>query len=99
VLAEAGFEGCIGFVDGTTIPLYQRPASDGKVYWDRKKHYSINCQVICDCNKYITCFLTGWPGLCGDSMVFQQMRVSQDADNFFDSGEEFPSHLHIIMHC
>jgi hypothetical protein len=69
-LAEKGFNSCVGFVDGTTIPLYQQPASNGKVYWDSKKQYSINCQVICNCDKYITAFLTGWPGSCGYSMVF-----------------------------
>ncbi|OAV98528.1 hypothetical protein PTTG_01830 [Puccinia triticina 1-1 BBBD Race 1] len=37
VMKEEGFKGCIGFVDGATIPLYQRPGLDGEVYWDRKK--------------------------------------------------------------
>jgi hypothetical protein len=89
VLAEEGFNGCVVFVDGTTFPLYQQPASNCKVYWDKKKQYSINCQVICNYNKYITAFLTGWPGSCGNSMVFQKMRFSQEANKFFDSGEGF----------
>jgi hypothetical protein len=29
VLAEEGFNGCVGFFDGTKIPLYQQPASNG----------------------------------------------------------------------
>ena len=37
VLAEKGFNDCVGLVDGNTIPLYQRPASNGEVYWDQKK--------------------------------------------------------------
>ena len=84
-----GFEGCIGFVDGTTIPLYQWPGIDGKVYWDRKKRYSINCQVICDCDKFITSFLTGWPGSCGDSLVYQQMTMHTKPTNHFDQGTYF----------
>ncbi|KAI7934654.1 hypothetical protein MJO29_015917 [Puccinia striiformis f. sp. tritici] len=47
VLREEGFMRCAGFVDGTTIPLHQRPRVDGKVYWDQQKQYSINVQVIC----------------------------------------------------
>jgi len=36
VMALEGFPGCIGFVDGTTIPLAQKPAKDGETYYDRK---------------------------------------------------------------
>lgn len=34
VMQEEGFPGCIGFVDGTTIPLSQKPAIDGNHYFD-----------------------------------------------------------------
>ena len=37
VMQQEGFPGCIGFIDGTNIPLSQKPALDGNVYWDRKK--------------------------------------------------------------
>ncbi|KNE92694.1 hypothetical protein PSTG_13904 [Puccinia striiformis f. sp. tritici PST-78] len=50
VMKQEGFEGCIGFVDGTTSRLFQRPAIDSHVFWDRKKQYSINCQIICNCD-------------------------------------------------
>lgn len=39
VMREEGFPGCIGFIDGTTIPLSQKPAMHGEVYYDRKKRY------------------------------------------------------------
>lgn len=39
VMQQEGFPGCIGFVNGTTIPLSQKPALDGNVYWDQKKRY------------------------------------------------------------
>ncbi|KAI7938593.1 hypothetical protein MJO28_014172 [Puccinia striiformis f. sp. tritici] len=63
VLREEDFEGCVGFVDGTTIPLHQRPGLDGEVYWDRKKQYSINVQVHLEPNN---CFDPG-QYLIGDS--------------------------------
>jgi hypothetical protein len=63
-----GFDGCVGFVDGTTFPLFQRPGMDGEVFFDCKKQYSINTQIVVDCNKYITSFMTGWPGLCADRL-------------------------------
>ena len=37
VMQNEGFPGCIGFVDGTTIPLSQKPPVDGNHYFDRKK--------------------------------------------------------------
>ncbi|KNE90635.1 hypothetical protein PSTG_15953 [Puccinia striiformis f. sp. tritici PST-78] len=87
VMKEEGFEGCIGFVDGTTIPLHQRPGLNGEVYWDRKKQYSINCQIICDCDRFITSYMAGWPGTCGDSMVFKSMKLHSEAERFFDPGQ------------
>lgn len=40
MMREEGFPGCVGFIDGTTIPLSQKPGMDGEVYYDRKKRYS-----------------------------------------------------------
>ena len=39
VMHKEGFLGCIGFIDGTTIPLSQKPAQDGNHYFDWKKRY------------------------------------------------------------
>jgi hypothetical protein len=86
VMADKGFPGCVGFIDGTTIPLFQRPGFDGEVFYDRKRQYSINAQIVCDCNKYITSFITGWPGSCGDSRVYKRMQLHQNPSKFFDEG-------------
>ncbi|EFP75138.1 uncharacterized protein PGTG_01731 [Puccinia graminis f. sp. tritici CRL 75-36-700-3] len=101
VMKAEGFEGCIGFVDGTTIPLYQRPSIDGEVFFDRKKRYSINCQVICDCDRFITAYMTGWPGSCGDSMVFKRMMVHKEPALFFDPGQYLiaDSAYELGLHC
>jgi hypothetical protein len=32
-------------MDGTLVPLYQKPARDGTTYFDRKKNYSLTVQV------------------------------------------------------
>jgi hypothetical protein len=40
-MQEEGFPGCVGFVDGTTIPLSQKPPIDGNHYFDRKKRCSL----------------------------------------------------------
>jgi hypothetical protein len=43
VMQEEGFPGCVGFVNGTTIPLSQKPPIDGNHYIDRKKRCSQLC--------------------------------------------------------
>jgi hypothetical protein len=85
-MKNEGFEGCVGFVDGTTFPIFQRPGKDGEVFFDRKKRYSLTAQVICDCDKYITAFITGWPGLCADSFVFKKMKLHTHPAEFFEQG-------------
>ncbi|MBW0517932.1 hypothetical protein O181_057647 [Austropuccinia psidii MF-1] len=37
VMQAEGFPGCIGFIDGSLIPLSQRPPNDGEAYFDFKK--------------------------------------------------------------
>ncbi|ETI44267.1 hypothetical protein F443_11030 [Phytophthora nicotianae P1569] len=36
-MATECFPGCVGFIDGTTLPPSQRPAVDGSSYWDQKE--------------------------------------------------------------
>lgn len=49
VMEQQGFPECMGFNDGTTIPLSQKPAMDGEVYYDRKKRYASKIEGISDC--------------------------------------------------
>ncbi|KNZ44311.1 uncharacterized protein VP01_929g3 [Puccinia sorghi] len=46
-MQEEGFPGSIGFMDGTTIPLSQKPPIDGNYYSDCKKRSGVtNSSVI-----------------------------------------------------
>ena len=45
VMQQEGFPGCVGFVDGTTIPLSQKPALHGEVYFDCKKRCTATLEV------------------------------------------------------
>jgi hypothetical protein len=96
VMRKEGFPGCVGFVDGTTIPMFQRPGFDGEVFFDRKKRYSLNAQIVCDCDKYITTFSTGWPGSTGDSKAYKRMQLHLDPTQFFDEGKLF---MIFSQHC
>jgi len=47
-MTEKGFAGCVGFVDGTTLPFAERPEDNGNFYYDRKSDFSLNMQVVND---------------------------------------------------
>ncbi|EFP91930.2 uncharacterized protein PGTG_17957 [Puccinia graminis f. sp. tritici CRL 75-36-700-3] len=96
VMRMEGFSGCVGFVDGTTIPIFQRPGFDGETFFDRKKRYFMNAQIVCDCDRFITSFISGWPGSCGDSKVYQRMQLHQNPSQFFDQGYEPRAYLSVI---
>jgi nicotinamide mononucleotide adenylyltransferase len=61
-MAQLGFPGCIGFVDGTTIKFEQRPGHHGDYFHDRHDDYSLNIQVICDATRKILFVFTGFSG-------------------------------------
>ena len=46
VMSREGFPGCVGFIDGTTIPLSQKPSLHGAAYFDRKKRYFNLLQIL-----------------------------------------------------
>ncbi|KAG0149865.1 hypothetical protein CROQUDRAFT_104795 [Cronartium quercuum f. sp. fusiforme G11] len=83
VLAREGFPHCVGFVKGATFPIYQRPGLHGETFYDRKSRYSINAQIVCDCDRRITAVYAGWPGSCADVTVFGKMSVAKNAERFF----------------
>lgn len=45
----AAWRGGFCMVDGTTIPLFQKPGFHGEAYFDRKSRYSLNAQVCFHC--------------------------------------------------
>jgi hypothetical protein len=96
LMRKERFPGCVGFVDGTTIPMFQRPGFDGEVFFDRKKRYSLNAQIVCDCEQYITTFSTGWPGSTGNSKAYKRMQLPLDPTQFFDKGKLFIIFLNIV---
>ena len=95
-MRKEGFPGCVGFVDGTTIPMFQRLGFDGEVFFDRKKRYSLNAQIVCNCDKYITTFSTGWPGSTGDSKAYKRMQLHLDPTQFFEKGKLFIIFVNIV---
>ncbi|CAM6094683.1 unnamed protein product [Calypogeia fissa] len=76
--AKKGFSGCVGLIDGTLIPLTQRPKNSGECYYDRKCNYSMNAQVICDHQRKILFLYTGMPGSVSDLTAFKRTSLYAD---------------------
>ena len=73
--ADHGFEGCVGFVDGTLFPLYAKPSQNGEDYYCRKGFYGVNGMVICDDKKRIRYLDLGWPGAVHDMRVWSNSDI------------------------
>ncbi|KAL3691189.1 hypothetical protein R1sor_004840 [Riccia sorocarpa] len=94
VFAVKGFPGCIGLIDGTLLKLSQRPKEDGETYFDRKRNYSLNAQIVCDDKRRILYFFSGMPGSSADSTCLRRSSLYQVLktetyvnSQFFDSGQ------------
>jgi hypothetical protein len=59
-LIQYGLPECLGFVDGTMIPLWRKPdGPSGGFYFTRKKIYAINLSIIVDSERRILFAVTG----------------------------------------
>lgn len=71
------FGNCVGMMDGSLIPIEQRPVMNGAGdYYTRKSRYALNIMAICDATKRIRALVTGWPGAVNDQRVLDLSPVS-----------------------
>ncbi|EGO30651.1 hypothetical protein SERLADRAFT_345039 [Serpula lacrymans var. lacrymans S7.9] len=79
--------GCLA-VDGTNIPLFQKPSHFGETFFDRKSNYSLNCQaIILPHNLKIIDYGLGHIGSTHDSSAFQDTLTSQKHKDFLNEDE------------
>ncbi|KAL3682553.1 hypothetical protein R1sor_000575 [Riccia sorocarpa] len=89
-----GFPGCVELIDGTLLKLSQRPKKDGETYFDSKRNYSLNAEIVCDDKRRIIYFFSGMPGSCADSTCLRRPSLYEKlktdihiSSQFFDSGQ------------
>lgn len=70
-MAEKGFSGCVGFVDGTMLPFAERPEYKGDFYFNRKSDFSLNMQVVNDQHQRILYGFIGYSGITSFSCSFE----------------------------
>jgi hypothetical protein len=67
--------GVTGAVDGCHICISSPGGDDAELFRNRKSHFSINVQGICDHNLVFTDIVTRWYGSAHDSRVFENSDI------------------------
>ena len=74
-------------VDGTLVPLFQKPTFYGEAFFDRKSNYSMNVQIINTPNGQIIDFASGFRGSRNDRHCFKFTRLWNDHEVLLNEGE------------
>ncbi|KAJ4432871.1 hypothetical protein ANN_21510 [Periplaneta americana] len=78
-----GMRNVIGAIDCSHIRIKKVPGEVSRYYINRKGHFSLNVQVICDASLRIRDIIVHWRGSTHDSKIFQESRIKQR----FEEGE------------
>jgi len=70
---------CVGLIDCTHIRILQPNRADHPMeYYNRKKYFSVNAQIVCDSWGKVTNLLVQWPGSVHDSRIFKNSTLYND---------------------
>ncbi|MBW0479903.1 hypothetical protein O181_019618 [Austropuccinia psidii MF-1] len=76
LMGKEDFAGCFGFLEGITIPMFQRQGVYAEIFFNCKIWYLLNVQLVCKNQKKVTALFCGRPGSCADSTVYKKMGIS-----------------------
>ncbi|PIL29432.1 hypothetical protein GSI_08374 [Ganoderma sinense ZZ0214-1] len=74
-------------VDGTLVPLDERPFWYGESYFDRKCNYSLNVQIVSLPNLRIIDVGYGYTGSTHDATAWRQTKMAQNHADILEDGE------------
>ena len=77
---SSGMPGVVGAIDCTHIPIQSPGGENAEIYRNRKGYFSINTQLVCDKNNYITDVVARWPGSVHDSTIFDNSRLRAELE-------------------
>ena len=90
---KKGFPGVLGAIDGTHIPI-KAPHNNHEQYINRKGFFSVQLQVICDPDLFITDVFCGYPGSVHDARVFRNSPICREVE--VNPDNYFPGNSHIL---
>lgn len=65
----------LGVIDCTHIKLQSPGGENAEIFRNRKRYFSLNCQVICDASMKIRDLVCRWPGSAHDSHIFDNSAI------------------------
>jgi hypothetical protein len=81
---KAKFPRCIGFVDGTLLPMMEKPLrGDHADFYGRKQGYSFSSLIVCDDRRRIMYHYSGWPGASHDNRIYRNCLPFRNPAVFF----------------
>jgi DDE superfamily endonuclease len=83
IQANYKFPNCVGFIDGTLLPLSARPLLHGENYLSRKKFYAVVMLIVCDEQSRVLYYHIGWPGSVHDNRVWRNCAMQKHPSRFF----------------
>ena len=91
-----GFTGCIGGVDGPTIPFAYDPGVDPWCCFDRHKCYSVNVLISCDWDLQITSVVQGFTREVPDTVVQAAAPWQIFPERYFSPGQYLLSEMGML---
>jgi hypothetical protein len=83
-----GLKNCVGFIDGTLLPLEEKPSIDPhEDYYSQKGSYGLAKLVVCNDNKRIIYYLTGWPGYSHNTWLWDNCNLHLKESTCFSPGQ------------
>ena len=81
------FPNCVGFPDGTLLPLEFKPKLNGEDYFSRESCYTINALLTCDEVSQIRNIVIGWSRYAHDNRVWKTSKLYAQMEVYFSSKE------------
>ncbi|GBG69475.1 hypothetical protein CBR_g4169 [Chara braunii] len=83
--ADKGFPNCHGCIDCTHIYIDKPGNCPGEDYYDRKRFFSVQAQVVVDLNLRVLDMFVGYPGSCHDVRIvhLSSLRARAEAGELF----------------
>lgn len=99
---DSFLRGCIGYIDGTELPLHFMPRHEHAFLLNHKKFYSVSAQMVCTHDNRIIYSLIGFPGGSHDSDDYETTMLWKLSNDCFSPGEylvgdkAYPLSRHLI---
>lgn len=97
--AAYGCPGIIGVADGTHVVLSGVPKDIEIPFINRKQDHTLNVQLICGPDLYITNVNARYPGSTHDSFIFRSSRVYTFLQDYFEAHNDEWTYLLGKIYC